>query len=323
MSRTSFTAAILAALFSLPAFALDLIYTAPPLTEVQRERLVKNLDRRWENLQKKSPNMGVREMFGFSLDSAEADYRLDRIDGALALAEQMQDLDPTSRTYGNFRWYWGAERPEDLNAVQFSMQDAALLWMRHRDRLPADARQRLERLIKFSVEGIRRHNVRESYTNIFLMKTWNCVALGESTGRPDLAREGYAMMDAWLLYTWENGIHEYISPTYYGTDVDSLVLIAKFSQNERPRKQAEAALKLFWTDIAANWFEPCLRLGGAHSRDYDYLTGHGYLDTHLQFAGWLETKPEWTPQHFAALTGWKPSAEFRTLALERLPRMVR
>ncbi|MBM4085120.1 MAG: hypothetical protein FJ272_10055, partial [Planctomycetes bacterium] len=81
MSRTSFTAAILAALFSLPAFALDLIYTAPPLTEVQRERLVKNLDRRWENLQKKSPNMGVREMFGFSLDSAEADYRLDRIDG--------------------------------------------------------------------------------------------------------------------------------------------------------------------------------------------------------------------------------------------------
>jgi hypothetical protein len=33
------------------------------------------------------------------------------------------------------------------------------------------------------VEGIARHGVGEGYTNIFLMKTWNCIAIGEATGR--------------------------------------------------------------------------------------------------------------------------------------------
>lgn len=299
------------------------VYTAPPLTPAQHERLVANLDRRWDGLQQRSPRMAVRSLFEFALESAEADHHLDRIEGALDLAAQMQDVDPASRTYGNFRWYWEGDRPEDLNAVEFSMQDAALLWMRHRERLPGSARHRLERLIALAIEGIRRHNVPESYTNIYLMKAWNCIALGEQTERPELARDGYAMLDAWLFYTWENGIHEYLSPTYYGTDLDSLVLIARFSRNARARQQAETALRLVWTDIAANWFEPCLRLGGAHSRDYDYLTGHGYLDTHLQTAGWLASDPGATPQRFAALSGWRPPEELHTLAVQRLPRWVR
>ncbi len=306
---------------SLPA--LDTIYTSPPLTAVQRERLLRNLDRRWENFQKKPPNMGVRDLFSFALESAEAEYCLERIAGALGIAEEMQDRDPASRTYGNFRWYWKSERPEDLNAVQFTMQDAVLLWMRHRDRIPAPARELLERLIGFSIEGIRRHRVSESYTNIFLMKTWNCIALGENTGRPELAREGYAFFDAWLLYTWENGIHEYISPTYYGTDLDSLVLINRFAREERARKQAEAALRYLWTDIAANWFEPGKRLGGSHSRDYDYVTGHGYVENHLWPVGWLEAQPEWIPLRFAKLAQWQPPAELRKLCVETAPRMVR
>ncbi len=322
MSRCFRATCFLTVCLSLPGFALDLIYTSPPLTAAQRGRLIANLERRWERFQDPSPRMGVRELFAFALMSAEADHHPERIGPVLALAEQMQDLDPESRTYGNFRWYWGAERPEDRNAVEFSMQDAVLLWMRHRDRLSEDARQRLARLMTYSVEGIRRHRVSESYTNIFLMKTWNCIALGEQTNRPGLAREGYAMLDAWLFYTWEHGVHEYLSPTYYGTDLDSLVLIAVFSQNERARQQAEAALQLFWTDIAANWFEPCQRLGGAHSRDYDYVTGHGYLDKHLQCAGWLARAPADVPIHYAALSRWAPADAFRTLALARVPRMV-
>jgi hypothetical protein len=307
----------------LPALAADLIYTAPPLTTAQRDALTRSLDRRWDNFQKKGAGMAVRDLFAFSLESAESDYRLDRIDGALALAEPMQDRDPNSPTYGNFKWRWGDAGPDDRNAVEFSMQDGALLWMRHRDRLAPEARQRLERLIRLSIEGIHRHRVAVSYTNIFLMKTWNCIALGEHTDRPELAKEGYALFDAWLMYTWENGIHEYLSPTYYGVDLDSLVLIARFTQNERARQQAEAALRLFWTDIAANWFEPGQRLGGSHSRDYDYLTGHGALDPHLIYAGWLKGQPDQPPSRFAALGGWRPPAELRAMAVSPTPRMIR
>ncbi|MFN3423047.1 MAG: hypothetical protein ACK40X_15135, partial [Armatimonadota bacterium] len=173
----------------------------------------------------------MRELFTFALESAEADWEMGRIEEALALAEQMQDRDPESRTFGNFRWYWESQRPEDLNAVEFCMQDAALLWMRHRDRLPSKALERLERLIRFGIEGILQHSVSVGYTNIFLMKTWNCIALGENFGRPELAQRGYGMLDAWLLYTYENGIREYLSPTYHGVSLDSLMLIARFSRN--------------------------------------------------------------------------------------------
>lgn len=298
------------------------IYTSPPLTLPQRETVIRRLQARWEQIQKKPGRMGVRELFAFALECAEADWGIERIEEALALAEQMQDHNPESRTFGNFRWYWEAERPEDLNAVEFCMQDAALLWMRHRERLPKGAMERLERLIRFGIEGILRHNVPVSYTNIFLMKTWNCIALGENFARPELARRGYGMLDAWLLYTYENGIHEYLSPTYYGVDLDCLILIARFSQSAKARSQAEAALKLFWEDIAANWFEPCKRLGGAHSRDYDYLNGRGALDEHLRYAGWLLQPVGYLPSRFLLLAGWKPHEELRQRAINELPRFV-
>lgn len=280
------------------------------------------LERRWAQIEKTPPNLGVRELFAFALDAAALGWRPERIAKALDLAEQMQDRDEKSRTFGNFRWYWRAERPEDLNAVEFSMQQGILVWMRHKKRLDAEGAERLERLIRFSVEGIRRHRVAESYTNIFLMKTWNCIAIGEATGRPDLADEGYAMLDRWLLHTWDCGVHEYVSPTYYGVDLDSLGLIARFAGRRAGRRAAEAALRFFWTDIAANWFEPGLRLGGAHSRDYDYLTGHGYLDLHLKMAGWMPTDPAFAPGTFLELCRWEPPRRLKRDVADPVPRMV-
>ncbi|NQT51372.1 hypothetical protein HQ576_04945, partial [bacterium] len=261
--------------------------TKPPVIDRQDE-IVRALDGRWKRIAAVRPRMGCRELFGFALEAAATASHLDKLDRTFELAEQMQDRDPESRTYGNFKWYWEAEGPVDRNAVEFSMQHGILVWMHYRHRLSPKAAERLERLIRFSVEGIRRHRVSEAYTNIFLMKTWNCVAIGENTGRPDLAEEGYQMLDRWLLYTWEHGIHEYLSPTYYGVDLDCLGLLAKFAKREQTRRDAEAALRLFWTDIAANWFAPAKRLGGAHSRDYDYLTGRGYLNLFMRRVGWAD-----------------------------------
>jgi hypothetical protein len=232
----------------------------------------------------------------------------------------MQDRDPESRTYGNFKWYWEAEGPVDRNAVEFCMQQGVLVWMLYRDRLTPGAAERLERLMRFAVEGIRRHHVRESYTNIFLMKTWNCVAIGEATGRPELAKLGRQMLDRWLIYTWEHGVHEYLSPTYYGVDLDSLGLLARFAQHERTRRDAETGLRLFWTDIAANWFPPAQRLGGAHSRDYDYLTGRGYLNLYMRRLGWVDDQGV-RPSVFDQLAFWDPPKDLLKLR-EQTPRRV-
>ena len=280
------------------------------------------LERWWSRIERTSPRMGVRDLFAFALEATGNSWRADRVEKALGLAEQMQDRDPESPTYGNFKWYWEAEKPVDRNAVEFCMQHAVLLWSQFKERLTPGSVERLERLFRFSVEGIRGHRVPESYTNIFLMKTWNAIAIGEATGRPDLADEGYQMLDRWLMFTWENGIHEYGSPTYYGVDLDSLGLIARFAQRQSGRQAAEAALRLFWTDIAANWFPPCARQGGAHSRDYDYLTGHGYLDRHLQIAGWIQSDRELQQRVFHKFCRWEPPSDLRDLFERRVPRVV-
>ena len=39
--------------------------------------------------------------------------------------------------------------------------------------------------------------------------------------------------------------------------------------------------RLFWTEVAVNWFDPAKRMGGSHSRNYDYLHGLGATDIEL------------------------------------------
>jgi hypothetical protein len=282
----------------------------------------RRLERSWLRIEARSPDLSAPELLGFALDAVAAGAAAPRVETALDLAEAMQDRDPKSRSFGNFRWYWRSTKVEDFSAVEFAMQRGSLIRLKYYDRLTEAARQRLDRLVRFAVQGIRRHNVPESHTNIFLMKTFNCLALGEATGQADLAAEGSRMLDRWLMATWESGLREYLSPTYYGVDVECLGLIARHVEDASARARAETALKLFWTDIAANWFEPGMRLGGPHSRDYDYLTGHGYLDNYLALAGWIPTDAGGGGDVLSSLSLWMPPAKLTKPIMSHLPRTV-
>ena len=295
-------------------FALSLRASAAEPVSAGAEQA---LARAWRNIEPRPPNLGVRELFSFALEATAVGANADRVEGALALAAEMQDRDPASKTQGNFRWYLRQPKPVDLNAVEFCMQQAALLWNLHRAALTPAARVQLEELLRRSVAGIRSHRVDVSYTNIFLMKTWNCLALGEALGDADLAASGVRMLDEWLAYTKINGIHEFLSPTYSGVDVDSLALLHRFAGPPPVRQKAETALRLIYAQSAANWFAPSARLGGAHSRDYDYLTGHGAFDVHLADWGWLERKPS-VLHEFTDLTRWVPETPLTALPLPRL-----
>ncbi len=73
--------------------------------------------------------------------------------GFLTLAAKMQDRDETSKSYGNFKWKWDDEKIVDYNAVDFSMRGGSLLWIKHKEKIPAPAREKLRELLEFSVEG--------------------------------------------------------------------------------------------------------------------------------------------------------------------------
>lgn len=300
----------------------------PPAAPPDRQEMIRYAaaagEGTWKKVAQPPDSLSSRELFTCALALCEAGQHPERLEPLFALGAKMQDRDPKSRGYGNFRWSWSHTSVMDYNAVEFCMQGGALLWQRHQGKMPEPARRILREVLDFAVEGCLRHKVRESYTNIALMNAQNLILLGEGLGKTEVADEGYARLDRIFKNTLANGICEYGSPTYYGVDLDCLLLIEAFAQRESGLAQARALLELFWTDIALNYFPPSQRLAGPHSRDYDYLRGHGPLDTHLWACGWIPGPPRGSiGAVFPALGRWRPPARLYEMSAARFPRLVR
>ena len=303
-----------------PVAAAELSRDAVRLSEVQRK------ERFWKDLSQSDPagKTGCRQIMGYALALAEARVYPERLARLFELLNRMQDRNPQSKTYGNLRWRWADAAVDDNNAVEFCMHDAILLWKRHHDWIPAQSREQLRLLMQFGLEGVLRHRVPTTYTNIALTRAANLILLGEIFKRDDLTKEGHRQLDDFVTWTAAHGIHEFVSPTYYAIDINALTLLATQSQNDHVRLQAGALLKLLWTDIALNWFPASERLGGANSRTYDYLAGRGALDWYLWVNGWF---PSATPGKAERVepywNEWTPPPDLRALSVQRLPRLVR
>ncbi len=278
----------------------------------------------WRSVSNPAPRFGTRDFYAFALEAVAAGAPVEWTERALELGASKQDRHRESRTYGNFAWYWEDPAPVDRNCVQFSMQRASLIWMHFRDRLTPRAVEILRATLDHAVEGVRRHAVAPSYSNIYLKKAWNCLALGERLGRADLAAEGTEMLGRWLRHTWSNGVSEYLSPTYYAVDFENLGLIARHSTSEVARARARAGMEFLWLESAAHWVAAAGRLGGPHSRDYDYLRGLGGLNRWAGRAGWPsfeDPRPSRTPWFDEAC--WVPPSAAASALVYRVPRMVR
>lgn len=285
-------------------------------------------------LEARDPSLGIRGVLRFALEAAGNRWNPPAVEDALSLARSMQDTAPDSEHVGNFRWRLGDVAVTDTNAVEFATQLTAVLRLAHAEALTPAARGMLDAIHRDALVALRRHAVKPGYTNISLMKTWNHLALGQLYGA-EIEQAGTALWDEWLASTRRHGITEYLSPTYYGTDLDSLALIARHARDERVRRESAAAASFLWAGIAANWFAPARRLAGPHSRDYDYLLGRGYLDEHLAEAGWLAAQPQqesaaWLPQAprrhlrvFREACRWMPPPALRTaVGGGQVPRFV-
>ncbi|OAM89631.1 hypothetical protein AW736_12270 [Termitidicoccus mucosus] len=236
--------------------------------------------------------VSIRGVLRFALEATAVGWDSARVEEALAFGRSMQDLDPKSRTFGNFKWVSNADKVYDWNAVEFATQILGLLHKCHADKLTPRARRLVEEMMRSAIPALANHKVKIDYTNIWIKKAWCLIAIGECLGRPDLAADGYQRLDDWTRHVAENGITEFGAVTYYGTDLDTLGMIEKYAARAEGRAQALAAIRYLWTDAAANWWAPGDRLGGANSRSYNFLWGHGYFEAHTWAAGWLRQKPE-------------------------------
>jgi hypothetical protein len=302
----------------------------PPSADTRRNELIvaalASQETLWREIghQDPGPTNSCRELFTAALALCEGGRHPERLDRLLELGEQMQDRDPSSPTFGNFRWYWRDAGVTDANAVEFCSFDMHLIWRLHRDFLPARARDRLDSLIGRAIDGCLRHRVPPSYTNIAILNAANLIVLGEVRGRPDAAEEGYHRLDGLAADVWQFGLHEFCSPPYYAIDVQGLAVLERFAERAAGQRLARVLLELVWTDIAVNFFPAAERLAGPHSRTYDYLRGLGGLQQDLRWAGWSGVPVgKGAAVLHVAHARWSPPRQLLALAQTRFPRLVR
>ena len=307
-------------LFNLPQPFL--CTAAPSLSEIANNCAVAD-EGIWRSSAKPPENLSSRDLFAYALNLCVSRQHPERLDRLFELAAEMQDRDPKSRNYGNFRWYRRDAKVLDGNAVDFCMRGGSLMWMKYREFIPENARTRLRQMLDLAIIGCLKHKVRESYSNIAIMNAGDLILLGETFGHAEATKEGYDRLDHVYQYARQAGFHEFDSPTYSTVDLDGLGMIEAYCHQERGRAQARALLELLWTDIAANWFEPARRLAGAHSRSYDYLHGLGGLEVQLTLHDWIhEPLSKSRDVIYAAQSQWQPPEKLHALA-QKFPRLVR
>ncbi|HBT77448.1 MAG TPA: hypothetical protein DEB39_11130 [Planctomycetaceae bacterium] len=199
--------------------------------------------------------------------------------------EELQDKETGSKTFGNFRWYWRSEKVTDPNAVDFVMAQALPIWFEARDRLPREAREILERIMRRAVDGCLSHRVSPDYTNITIYNSVHLILLGQEFDRPDAVAEGEKRLDDLIAVLWDHGIAEYNSPGYYPIDMDTLGLGYRHVAKKATKQAFKSLLDYFWTDLALHWYSPSLRQAGAQSRTTSYWLGQGDTARLNEFVG--------------------------------------
>lgn len=180
----------------------------------------------------------------------------------------------------------------DTNNVQFLLELLCLERMHWYDRLSDENKSTLDEIIDYAVTAMMRDtNIAVTYTNIYLMRTWNLIALGETlpadrtwgkgeyaVTAEELRTEGYGCFKKWMKEIKANGIHEHNSPTYTGVQAECLGYIARYTEDEEIRKEAGIALEYFSAMLFANYFTPAMCLGGVQSRCYYKGSSNGKID---------------------------------------------
>jgi hypothetical protein len=240
-----------------------------------------NLERQWKALQQTPPQIGVRDCFAFILDVLDARFlNSQQIEWALKLMKTRVITDPQAKSYGNIYWGWNETGGDmgDGNNVQFCVQYGLSIKLLFNDRLSPEAQKTLDEIFAYALLGVRNQPVRISYTNIYLMKILNFSLLGQIYKQPSVVEEGRKCFDIWLNHVAQFGNREYDSPTYCGVDLESLLLLHRFTTDADLKAKAADALNFLLTDLCSHYNQRGGYLGGAHSRDYNRVFSRDLLE---------------------------------------------
>jgi hypothetical protein len=250
-------------------------------TVAHPEARVALLKQQWDLMQQSTPKLGVRDCFLFILDAMDTKlYNQKDIEWLLDKMATRVITDPKDINYGNIYWNWVNPKngAEDNNNVEFCVQYGILIKLLYDDQLSDASRKTLDTIFEYALAGISNANVRVSYTNIYLMRIWNLIALGQVYKKPQVVEQGRTYLNLFIKHIANYGNREYDSPTYGGVDLESLLLLSQFAQDKDIQNKTADLLNLFLTDFCSHYNPLGGFLGGAHSRDYNRAFARDLLE---------------------------------------------
>ncbi len=200
-----------------------------------------------------------------------------RAERAIRAVLALQETHPADAHRGNFRWLREHPSVNDLNAVEFVLDDLIALTREHASVFSPDLMRDARAAIALGLAEIDRLDVHLSYTNIALSDITNSVLGGELLGEHRFAERGARRLDEWLALTAASGApHEFNSPTYLAVDILRIAALASGTTDPGIAAKAQTAEVLLWRHVAAHYHPGLAQLAGPHSRSYfDGWSGAG------------------------------------------------
>lgn len=228
----------------------------------------------------------------------------------------------------NFKWNYADSGVTDTNAVEFITEYLVQIPYRFPKLLaqygPVSQSGTIENLLATVLSegqiGELNHNIAVSYTNIWLSRVCNLILTGQGpadgsgnsllTANSIVLNTGRTDLMSWISTVRNYGVHEFLSPTYTGVDLEVLGYIYLFSTDPGISAMAQQGAKLLWIDLYANWYTQDQRIGGTHSRTYEFLTDEDRETDRFLYAVSHLTNPP-SPQWPLLLTNRTTSSYWR------------
>lgn len=202
----------------------------------------------------------------------------------------------------NFKWNYEDNIVTDDDAVEFVTESLVQIAYRFPKLLaqygPVSQSGTIENLLATLLaegqQGELNHTPSVRDTNIWLLKNCNLVLTGQGvvdgnnnvlvSPNSNITNAARTNLLDWVTAVQTNGIHEFMSPTYTGVQLEALGYIFLYSTDPGIRTIAQQGWKLIWIDMYASWFYQNQRIGGTHSRTYEFLLDEDHATDRFYWA---------------------------------------
>ena len=284
------------------------------------------VDNLWNDVNASADGYDTTCYFEFILEACELGWDQKYINIALKRFNALQAKD--GDMMGKVPRYVGGDM-SDENNIEFALELACPALIEYYADWTDENKAIFDDFVDKALYASWNHDmVAVTYTNIYIMRVWNMIALGENLDSSrtwgathelttaQIAEKGYQMLRTFHDSVSAYGIHEHNSPTYTGVQAECLGYLAKYTKNEEAKELAVKCRNYLSAMIFANYFTPGKVSSGVMSRCYYRGSSGGKID---QLAGGLIYG--YDMYHYNRLAAWTPSAQDREIN-DTYPRLV-